>query len=272
MKFELVTITPTKAAEWLAQSGANRILKEPLIRTYAKAMSDGKWGETGDTLKFDAQGLLTDGQHRLKACIKSQTSFRSLVVWDATTSAAQDTGARRGLGDLLRISQEPDAYRLATITLSDWAWQHKKLQERVAASHIEALEWLKANPGLRDALPLARTLKRPPLRVPVGMAGAFIYRARLHDASEVDSFMEGVISGAGLKEHDPRLMLRNWLINRAAVSTGQRSPSPAYVCLAVMVKAWNYYMSGEALRTLRWRRGGDAPEEFPVLLGPEDTW
>ncbi|MBR1526588.1 MAG: hypothetical protein IJ640_08010, partial [Prevotella sp.] len=56
-------VTPAQARKWLADMRTNRAIKPRLVNRYARQMTRGNWHDNGETLKFDTNGKLCDGQH-----------------------------------------------------------------------------------------------------------------------------------------------------------------------------------------------------------------
>jgi hypothetical protein len=80
------------------------------------------------------------------------------------------------------------------------------------------------------------------------------YRA---DPEMAESFVEGVVTGAMLSPGDPRLALRSWMTNQR----GRQFPNAGWH-LALFIKAWNAYMTGESRQVMSMR-----PDEgFPTLV------
>lgn len=69
----ITIVTPDIAKQWLKQNTNNRKIKEAVVDAYAKDMLNGKWTINNDSITFDKNGILTNGQHRLMAVIKSST-------------------------------------------------------------------------------------------------------------------------------------------------------------------------------------------------------
>ena len=73
-------VTPVKAEEWLLSNPRNRKLRKAVVRKYASMMGQGDWLTTGDSIVFDVEGRLLNGQHRLEAIIHSGARAYLLVV------------------------------------------------------------------------------------------------------------------------------------------------------------------------------------------------
>lgn len=99
-------ITPKLAKAWLNENlGRQRNYNHKTVEEYAREMKGGYWMVNGEAIKFDEDGKLCDGQHRLGACIQSDTPFDSLVVRgiDRNAFETMDTGKKRHGGDVLTI-------------------------------------------------------------------------------------------------------------------------------------------------------------------------
>ena len=64
---ELVTITPEIAEMLLARNPDNRHRSPDVVNRYASDMRSGRWSLTGESLKISTDGLLNDGQPRIRA-------------------------------------------------------------------------------------------------------------------------------------------------------------------------------------------------------------
>ena len=102
---ELVWITPEIANQLLDLNTNNRAVKEATKDKYARDMEAGKWVFNGDSIRILINGELADGQHRLFSCIKSNTPFWSLIVWDLPESSRMtiDTGVPKSTADHLKM-------------------------------------------------------------------------------------------------------------------------------------------------------------------------
>jgi len=81
MDVRVETITPEKAEKYLERNISNyRKLETHRVDSYAKDMKHGRWELNGESIKFNLDGELTDGQHRLKAIIKANVPVQMLVI------------------------------------------------------------------------------------------------------------------------------------------------------------------------------------------------
>lgn len=100
---EIITVelvTPEKAKEMLDKNICNYRKKDDrLVDRYARDMSSGRWRYQADPIKFSASDWLYDGQHRLEAVVKSNTTQKFLVIRNMpdhnVSSPSEDTGRKR---------------------------------------------------------------------------------------------------------------------------------------------------------------------------------
>jgi len=75
------TVGPELAGQWLSKlHPSQRKLRKEHVRAIADAMSSGTFRWTGDPIRFDRNGKLIDGQHRLRAVIASGHPMTNVVV------------------------------------------------------------------------------------------------------------------------------------------------------------------------------------------------
>lgn len=78
----IMTVTPDMASDWLTHNHTNRKLDKNLVAKYAGDMSAGNFTLNPDAIAFDADGNLTNGQHRLHAIVMSGVSTACVVIFD----------------------------------------------------------------------------------------------------------------------------------------------------------------------------------------------
>src|ERR1044072_801756 len=96
--------TKQEVVKILNKEDPNRSTRYTHVNELAAKMDDGQWYWNGDSIRFNANGQLVDGQHRLKAFVKSNLSeIYFAVVEDLSDESVNtiDLGAKRSLGDQL---------------------------------------------------------------------------------------------------------------------------------------------------------------------------
>lgn len=264
---ERVTVTPAMAREWLEEKVENRNLSPLIVARYAEDMRHGRWLVNGETLKFGEDGRLFDGQHRLHAVVAANTPVPMLTFRgdSAALMATIDSGRKRSLGDQLRLRGHKEWNRLAAAISHLYRWE--KRHSFVRSIHCtgdsptiqEALLFLDGHPGLEACFEACGGRSRHAvLRGGLGAALYFVLSAI--DARDCEHFFRHLNSGAALEDGSPILALRNRLMARPTL--GRSLPSDERAALTF--KAWNLFRRGESVKVVSWRKGGAAPESFPV--------
>lgn len=266
---EVVEVNPALADTWLGQMvKKQRNLKTHRLEAYRRDMVAGRWHLSGQGILFNVEGELTDGQHRLVACIMAGVSFPSLVVHNVPKEAMPsiDRGAPRTLTDYLRWQDERDPVLLASVIRLSWIWDKGHLRNFEWSFNNptieESIDWLQQNPDLREGISPGIRLRRAPLFLQSSVSGAFWWKAHRSYPVEVERFCDALMAGTDLQPGNPILAYRRALANqqRAAGKTKGRDPR---VSLAHLIKAFSAWYQGMQVSNLVWRSGSG--EEFPEL-------
>lgn len=262
-------ITPEIAAAMLERNTHNRPIKKRVLRQYTKAMIDGEWNQNGQIIGFNKSGELVDGQHRLMAVVKSGVSIPAVVVVGLSDSAQEtmDVGAKRSFSDMLALRGEVNANTLAAAVRMIWAF------DELGTPHVggsndqpsaqKLFKKLDETPQIRDVV---RKMKRSDFNTPFFSASVtaafYVIFCRTNDEEDVSDFFFKLATGAGLEAGSPIHMLRERLL---ADRTSGGAKLPTLTRYALLVKAFNAYVLGVRIGSLRWRQGGAKPEAFPTV-------
>lgn len=262
---EIREIGPAEAQELLGTNTHNRNLRRARIDQLANAMRNGEWMFNGDAIRIGESGRLLDGQHRLAALIASETSQQFLVIVGLPDSAQEtiDVGAKRTVGDAMRLRGEVDVNRLAAITRMVLFYEMGKTMKspHVAPSTQQVLACLDRHPGIRSANAAVRPIQKN-TRFASGPSGACYYLFSLIDQAETDVFFSRLAMGAELKERSPIRALR-----RRFTAPGNTNRIPSHFQGALCIKAWNMWRLGEETDHIRYAPGGSLAEKFPTIDG-----
>lgn len=256
------TVTPKKAMEWLKRNVHNRPLSEATIGLYARAMLDGAWKLNGDTIRFNGNGDMIDGQHRLTACVQAGKPFETYVVRGLPHEAFDtiDQGKKRTTGDVFARAGYKHYSTLASAVRNLWQYQgdqgyaakYGALRPDIANDIIEK------NPAIHAAVEFVRSnIGRKSLMHP-GLASFLVYITSQIDEEQAKKFWTSIFVGEGLTKTSAAYWLRERLIGN--LSSVAKLHNTAIAALAI--KAWNSYRSGKPCKTLKW----DNREEFPVAV------
>jgi hypothetical protein len=235
----------------------NRPVNSSHVDFLASEMASGRFKVNGDTIRVDWDGRLIDGQHRLRAIVKSGVTIHMLVVENLEPEAfvTIDIGGRaRGCKDVLAINGELSAGQLSTTLYAVYRYEHRDYPAMVCKpSTQELLALLEAHPCLRE---ISKRANHPGfLR---GAPGSLLlFYGQPHE--EFLSYFWGAVNrGVGLKLDTGAYWLRERFI-RQKTQTGKMSTA---VTLALTTKAFNADVKKKPVRTLSWR----ADEAFPRFV------
>jgi len=247
------TWTPEAAACALKNNTKNRRLREHTVKLYATQMQRGLWVPNGESVKFDTNGRLIDGQHRLSAIFQSGISqvictVRNLPP-DDSTFATIDAGLRRTTGSVLAMDGVKGSHSIASIIL----YSHKVAsgihdKSRQVLSSSEIVQIYRTNPEMWDKIRLyTEGVKNIILRPAYG---TFVQHALVKNADLFDVFHSYFKTGAGLNGSSPILALRNYLINKNAqkYSSNERTRTAQLNACAI---AWNAWRQGKTQKFIK---------------------
>lgn len=270
--FELVTVTPEMAARWLENNPSNRPVNWVVMGRYAAAIKRGDWVFNGDSIRFDANGQLLDGQHRLRAIIDADIAITTGVVRGLApeTQETMDQGMRRTFVQVLQMRGFVGAHNLAAVTNHVFRYERylesgSPMTDKYAPPTIrQSLAFFEPrSSGLIWASGEGRSAAEAVIGGNGSRFGTAWYIFHGLNAEDCEDFFYKLRKGASLEEEHPVYALRRHLSNDfQARKTGSRPNG--LIQLAVTIKAWNAYRRGEPLRQARWRAGGSSPEAFPI--------
>jgi len=114
-------ITPEKALEYKKLNfDKNRKISIPHVYNLKLAMLNKEWVSDGSDIKFDIEGRLIDGQHRLEAIIRAGIPVEMLVTRGLSHEAAQvmDRGKTRSVSDVLKLTSNNNILQVDVSVLS----------------------------------------------------------------------------------------------------------------------------------------------------------
>lgn len=268
-------IGPSEAHIMLAQHPRNRRLSRDRVNALTRSMVNGAWVFDGQPIRFDTDGSLVDGQHRLNALIAADMTLQFLVVRGVVAEAmsTMDTGKSRSFSDILTIEDPTllDTLNLAAGCRILYQWERgargralvtlgnteKKLN---AITNNDLIAFFrKHREGIIDSVREAVSLRRRIAGVNTSALTLAVWVLSNLDDEDARFFFERIVDGAELQPGSPILALRKRL-NEAAIN---RERIATYETAGLLFKTWNYYREGKAMQVLAWKQGGAHPEPFP---------
>lgn len=282
--FEQVLVGRKEAEELLGTNVHNRNVRDQRVRNYAVDMLTGNWPETGETVKYDTNGDVVDGQHRLLGILlatgretirlgtKEYRPDPQLKVWltvvrglDPKSQRAIDIGAPRSLADTLHLEYgESDTNVLAAVIRIIHSWEsgfRKQIAKRELTTNATLLGFFEKN---RDALvTLTSQVKaeRKHIKLAPSVLALCHYILEERDPADAEEFFARLADGQGMFKGDPIYELRERLDDLEK----ERGAGHRYIAytIALVIKAWNAYRQNEKINILSFKMGGAHPESFP---------
>jgi hypothetical protein len=249
-------IGPKEAAMLLHSNVNNRPISEKHVALLANSMKKGEWALNGEPLIFFKDGTLGNGQHRLYAIIRSETTQQFLVVRgvDNATFSTMDGGRKRAGSDVLSLAGEENSVTLSS-TARAFLMYHLTGRSAFLITPSQILTCVKENPDLR-VWNTKRVSVKSLKRFPSALAAYATIAARKHGDEPMNIFFDQLATGADLKAGSPALLLRDRL------TTNQVSKLSKQMQNAFMIKAINAHIQGRQLGFLRWKDD----EDFPSII------
>jgi hypothetical protein len=260
---KLMIITPEKAANWLKyKNNRNRKLSKFHVSFLAKQIKAGKWMQNGESIKFDKDGNLLDGQHRLSACVAANAPIVTLVTTGLSKESFTtiDTGKKRHAGDVLSIHDIKNPNNVSGASryvLNYKSGTYSKNNSSNNPTNQDVLEFVKntnISKVVEDALSIYRKSARN-LTVKM-IAGLMFIFLETSSQDDVRIFFEKVCIGLGLSDSEPEFALKRVLDKDkiAKRKMTQREKS------ALIIKAWNASKKGKKVKVLLFRKDGNFPK------------
>lgn len=253
-------ISPEIAAKLLENLFPDqRVVRESYVDRLAKEMTDGTFRLSSDSIVI-VKGLLANGQHRLRAVVKSGKTEPFLIMKtdDSEIYKIIDAGIKRTIADALgHATNRNDIAAAAAMSMSyqsgTIAFTSKKY-----ATRSEILNYCDTNlESLEIAGAHARRLTSIQRLLPRSVVGSFIHLATSFDKDQPIEFMNQVFNGNGTSPIAK--LLRDRLIREAL----SRTKLPVNTLLALVIKAYSAFYELRDLKVLKISDG----DSFPKLPG-----
>jgi hypothetical protein len=208
VKVHFEEVTPSIAEQWLKQRAPNRPVRAGAVDKYADAVASDNWLINGDTIRFDKDDNLIDGQHRLHAIVKSGRTVTMIIIEGlepAAKTTIDDNVPRSHADRLIWFDGQTRGRNVAAIVAvirmavynSDAKVGYHRIKEVVDA-YRSGIEWAtKAVPGARHYLAVS----------PIFAAIAYAYDV---NPEKVADFVDQVATGVDLKPKSATLEFFKW--------------------------------------------------------------
>ena len=253
-KFQPPTmITPDMAKEILAKNTKNRRVNKNIVKRYARDMVEGRWKFNGASVLISDEGELIDGQHRLLACIRSGVTFPAYIVrgLEENVRVTVDSGRKRSAGDAIQLGGLAESYAPGIAASSRLVLNYLNgVHVWEIPSTAEIFDLTSQQPEIAETHILAKPAGKI---MQVSILGAVLFlgtRERDNDRWATE-FVDAIVSGANLREDDPRLVLRNLFLNARMRSQGNNALPRAPWAFPAIAMGWNAWVQQEPTKMIR---------------------
>ena len=270
MKIEEIEITPEVALGFLQLNSRNRARNDKHIMFLADQMATGKWVSNGEPYQFSSNNELLNGQHRLFAIIKSNTTQHGVIETeiDGDVFGTYDTGKKRTAGDVFHVNGVESSVALASMVRAYMALNMGILgssnigSANTKTSIVDIYNKYSEKPDLfGDILHKANMYCRK-LRIlkpsEVGSYMAYLVLDKGHTSGKVESFFKQLCFSEGV-ENTTINIIRDKLINSGLTGFKMTSKHRR----ALITKTWNAYIRGREVKVLTFNEN---KEELPDFI------
>lgn len=258
MKAEFKLVTPKMAQEFLIKNIANRTINQAIVKAYAEELSKGSFITNGDSIRFDINGTLIDGQHRLLAIIMSGVSANILIVYGLPVEAFKtiDCGKKRSAADVLKIEGVENSTNISAgirkyLALKDGTFTRKPLisnldisQEYDDHSYLYQNIFSDSNKFYKDTYRIIS---------PSDYVAFYRYFQLKYSNETIDSFFEKIKNKEGICGLlFDKLMVE--IVSKRVLRGGEKT--------ALIIKAFIYHATGKGIKRLQHSKD----EKFPTIL------
>ncbi len=270
-------ITPKEASNIVAtRNPKNRRPNKYHVAALAKNMTNGTWRYNADPIRFDANGILIDGQHRLLAVAKANKPILFKVVYGLDPECFKSIDIEmksRNLHDLLFIDNIPNSNNIAGIINRYHAFSlemsaiskqaqggvktAKELNSRITVEDRYEF-YYKESVTIEAVLSFVRVLYKKMGFLSISELGGlflYLYLDKHHSFDEISNFLNQLYVSSNL---DCINSLRNKLVNDMAATkkmTGSHRQN-------LIAKVWNYYIKGKDVKVLSYNPANEGQIEF----------
>jgi len=244
---------------------SNRPAKKVNLNYLKREILNGNWLTNGDTIKFNNDGSMNDGQHRLKSIIETNVTLPLIVISGLTTKSFKslDVGTKRTGSDVLAVKGVKNSTNSASVVKFIHAFSNNKYSENTMATrtlsntNIEDYYDL-LMPNIETSVKFinnySSTCKgfiRPTL------IGGFHYLLGEIDPELRDEFLIKLCTGIGLEADSPITALRSKLIR---IQYDKNSRLTNLDMLKNIVYTWNKCRKGQTAKNIK------IPSDFKIKL------
>lgn len=274
---EVRVITPQEASEILATKNTkNRRPNKNHVNALALNMTNGTWVYNGDPIRFDANDVFIDGQHRMLALVKANVALPFKIVRGLNPDCFNtiDVESRpRTLADLFKIDGIPNYVSAAAVVKRYFALAKGAT---IIASHNagsssisrdikssitvdDQCNFYYANQRVVDeAVKYSMYLRNQNQLLTIADIGGFfvhLYLTKHHSEDEIKGFFDQLVFTS-------EITAINNLRNKLIIDKGAIKKMSGAFKQNLIAKVWNYYIKGKDVKVLAYNPTTEGTIEF----------
>lgn len=240
--------------------------REPI----AKDLENGDWEINGATIVFDKLGILRDGANRLRAISKTGVPAVTIVVRGVESKAqlTMDSNVKRTVNDFLVMRGYAEATTVGAIgaaLLRKDKYGIERVFHKANGEEVSTREVVNYIADIYDERiePIRNEVRQTSraAKVGTGVLGVLADEFRKAGGDEWIHFFRQMRLVE--PQCQPVQVLTKRLLDDAADLSKKMLPKAK---AAIIIKAWNAYMKGAEIGSLKYRNGGANPEDFPKII------
>jgi len=275
----MMVITPDIAAKMLAEMNLrNRPMKPSHVEYFVDIIRAGEWALTHQGGAVNTEGQVQDGQHRLAAIAEAgiDVPMQWTVGAPPENFAKIDQNAVRSARDVASMRGEANANVLVTaarmLMLIDayGTEAHLKKGVKIPIDRVDRAV-IQYGDELRKCVADAKRIRAEiKLNAPAIASALYLIRQRMPEGDpRVAKFVQDLEDGIAITDKsDPVWLLRRAVARANDTHLSGRKMMLSWEAAALVIKAWNYRMSGKKINTMLWRQGSEPFPAHPYLPPP----
>lgn len=259
IKLWSILVTPELATFILSKNKTNRPLNKTNLQDLKNEVLSGRWREISDSIQITSEDTLNNGQHRLTVIkeLKVPLSLRIETNIDPTTFTVIDTGKKRSGVDTLSVKHVENATVTAT-TIRFLNLIENGFSSHIKVSNQDMVEFIEKNPSLVDSVKFGVSYyKKGNKVVTAPLLSTMHFLLKKNYQRQGEEFLLKLALGNNIETNCPSGALRNRFIT---IKTEKHVIMRSELLLQFMVVAWNKYISGEKIKSIK------LPNEIPALI------
>jgi hypothetical protein len=259
---EIVAIDPKFAQDLLDTQVDNRPVKQKTLDGMVRAMRAGKFPFCADPVRLNEKGELEDGEHRMRAIIKSGTTQEMLIAWGLPSENRKhyDSGTARSASDQVKLGLKvPNSPAMTSAANLLIRWEGGLVTNTIKPTIAEQFEYVEKHLEVLQRAVRHQTAVREGTGVATSATAACYVRFHRLNPAEAEWFMARLADGEQVKKGQPLHTLRQALITRHKVEKWtQMQQVYAYV------RGWNGERNGDSMAKLQFPAGPFVASHFRV--------